>query len=110
MTEPPAFPITLQQLGQWKAELIDRVVERIRLALAVDNCDRAHLVLDDYQREQRASPPVESVLDERAAAALRRRGVWTVAELKLAAAEFPNWTEIGPTLRRRIETALEQLG
>jgi hypothetical protein len=111
VNKPPSFPIVLAQLEQWKAEVIDQTVERVRLALAAGHPDRAYRVLGDYERMQAESPPVESLgLDPTSCERLRRRGIVTIDDLRQAAGQLEQWKEITPTLRKRVRVVLERLG
>jgi hypothetical protein len=110
VNKPPSFPIVLAQLETWKAEVIDRCVERVRLALAAGHPDRAYRVLADFERSQLESPPLESTgLDPTSCERLRRRGIVSVDDLRQAAGQLDSWSEITPTLRRRIKVILEKL-
>jgi hypothetical protein len=106
MNKQPSTPICLSQLAQWKAQQIDAIVERVRLALAAGHPDRVIRIVADWERSQLESPPTETVLSDHDAAVLRRHGVQTIADLKAAwpRIDLPDGTA------KRVQRALERLG
>jgi hypothetical protein len=111
MNKAPATPIVLTALSAWKAEVIGRTCERIRIALAADHVDRAYRVLADFERTQQESPPLESTgLDATSCERLRRRGIVTIDDLRQAAGQLDGWSEISVVLRQRVRVILQRLG
>ncbi len=110
MNKPPSYPIVLAQLEQWKAEQIDRIVERVRLALAAGNPDRVIRIVADWERSQLESPPVETILGDHVAAVLRRHQVWTIADLQAASKQLLRPGTLAEATRVKVQRALERLG
>lgn len=110
MNKPPSTPICLSQLAAWRAEQIDAIVERVRLALASGHPDRAYRVLADFERSQLESPPCETLVGDHCAAVLRRYQVWTLADLQAAAPQLLRPGELPEGTRKKVQRALERLG
>jgi DNA-binding GntR family transcriptional regulator len=104
-----ASPEVLRNLSKFDAERIDQTVERLRLALADRHYERAHRVIDDFERTVAESRPCEAVLDATSCERLRRRGIVSVDDLRQAADQLDQWVEITPTLRKRVRVVLERL-
>jgi hypothetical protein len=106
MNKPPSIPIVLAALASWKAEQIDQICERVRLALAAGHPDRVIRIVADWERSQLESPPTETIVSDHDAAVLRRHGVWTIADLQAAwlRIDLPDGTA------KRVQRALERLG
>ena len=110
MNKAPSTPIVLTQLAAWRAEQIDRIVERVRLALAAGDCGRVTRIVNDYERSQLESPPVETILGDHTAAVLRRHQVWTIADLQSAAPQLLRPGTLPEGTRVKVQRALERLG
>jgi hypothetical protein len=106
----PANPIVLQQLAQWRAQQIDAIVERVRLALAAGDCGRVVRIVNDYERSQLESPPTETILGDHTAAVLRRHQVWTIADLQAASKQLLRPGTLAEATRVKVQRALERLG
>ena len=109
MNKAPATPIVLTQLAAWKAEQIDRIVERVRLALAAGNPDRVLRIVADYERSQLESPPTETILGDHTAAVLRGYQVWTIADLQSASKQLLRPGTLPEGTRLKVQRALERL-
>ena len=109
MNKPPSAPIVLTELAAWKAEQIDRIVERVRLALAAGNPDRVIRIVADWERSQLESPPIETLLGDHTAAVLRRHQVWTIADLQAASKQLLRPGELPEGTRVKVQRALERL-
>jgi hypothetical protein len=109
VNKPPSYPIVLAQLEQWKSEQIDRIVERVRLALAAGNPDRVLRIVADWERSQLESPPIETLLGDHTAAVLRRHQVWTIADLQAAAPQLLRPGTLPEGTRLKVQRALERL-
>jgi hypothetical protein len=109
MNKPPSTPIVLTQLAAWKAEQIDMIVERVRLALAAGHPDRVIRIVADWERSQLESPPTETIVSDHDAAVLRRHGVWTIADLQAAAGQLLRPGELPEGTAKRVQRALERL-
>jgi hypothetical protein len=109
MNKPPSTPIVLTELAAWKAEQIDRIVERVRLALAAGNPDRVIRIVADWERSQLESPPVETLLGDHTAAVLRRYQVWTIGDLQAASKQLLRPGELPEGTRVKVQRALERL-
>jgi hypothetical protein len=109
MNKPPSAPIVLTELAAWKAEQIDRICERVRLALASGDCGRVIRIVADWERSQLESPPVETILGDHTAAVLRRHQVWTIFDLQSAAPQLLRAGELPEGTRVKVQRALERL-
>jgi hypothetical protein len=109
MNKPPSAPIVLTELAAWKAEQIDRIVERIRLALAAGNPDRVIRIVADWERSQLESPPIETILGDHTAAVLRRYQVWTIGDLQAASKQLLRPGELPEGTRVKVQRAIERL-
>lgn len=81
-TERATIPDCLSALNNFEADRIDRIVERLRLALAAGEIGRARRVLDHYENEIGEETPLEaSGLSDRACSCLYRGGILSVEQL-----------------------------
>ena len=102
-----ASPEVLRNLSKFDAERIDQTVERLRLALADRHYERAHRVIDDFQRAAAESRPCEAVLDATSCERLRRRQIVTLDQLQSAAGQLDQWSEMTPLLKTRVRSVLQ---